>query len=110
MRWTCSPHRGCTPRSPGPSTTPARQVIVDLSGVVLLASAGLVALQDAQMGCEARQGEPLRVVVDHSRPVIRPLQMAGLDQQVRLFYDLHDALHDYDAPSATSSDLDGLHG
>jgi anti-sigma B factor antagonist len=72
--------------------TGAAQVIIDLTAVDFLGSAGLRALLDAQAGCAARKGQPLRVVVDHNRPVIRPLQLTGLDQQLCLYHDVDDAL------------------
>jgi anti-sigma B factor antagonist len=81
----------------------ADPVIVDLSAVVLLASAGLRALQDAHAGCVTRQAQPLRVVVDHNRPAIRPLQLTGLDQVMRLFYDVDEALRAGPSPTADPS-------
>lgn len=66
-------------------------VVVDLSEVSLLGSAGLAALVEAALAAERRQ-EPLRVVVDHTRPVIRPLEATGLDQVLRLYHSVSDAL------------------
>ena len=54
-------------------------VVVDLSGVEFLGSAGIRALVDAA-GVERDDAVPaLRVVVDDTRPVIRPIQLTGLD-------------------------------
>ena len=36
--------------------------------------------------------EPLRIVVDHTRPVIRPIQVTGLDDVLALFDTVEDAL------------------
>jgi anti-sigma B factor antagonist len=66
-------------------------VVVDLSEVSFLGSAGLAALVDAALAAEGRH-EPLRVVVDHTRPVIRPLEASGLDQVLRLHRSVEDAL------------------
>jgi anti-sigma B factor antagonist len=66
-------------------------VVVDLSEVSFLGSAGLAALVEAALAAERRQ-EPLRVVVDHTRPVIRPLEATGLDQVLRLYHSVSDAL------------------
>jgi anti-sigma B factor antagonist len=66
-------------------------VIVDLQQVGFLGSSGLAALIDAQRRAN-RHREPLRIVVDHTHPVIRPLQLSGLDNVLTLFEDLADAL------------------
>jgi anti-sigma B factor antagonist len=66
-------------------------VVVDLTGVTLLGSNGLAALVDA-----ARQAqdldEPLRLVVDHARPVLHPLRITGLDHVLALYPSLDAAL------------------
>jgi anti-sigma B factor antagonist len=66
-------------------------VVIDLSEVSFLGSAGLAALVDAAVAAEARR-EPLRVVVDHTRPVIRPLEATGRDQVLQLYRSVEDAL------------------
>jgi anti-sigma B factor antagonist len=68
----------------------AGPVVVDLTDVTFLASRGLVTLLDARRASSAVT--PLRVVVDHTRPVIRPLQLAGLAEVLTLFHDVHEAL------------------
>lgn len=73
-------------------TTPdAGPVVVDMTEVTFLSSAGLGALVEAHQSAD-RHGEPLRVVVDHARPVLRPLQLSGLDQVLTLFHFLDNAL------------------
>ncbi len=66
-------------------------VVLDLSGLEFLSSSGLgqlVALDE-----EARRtATPLRVVVDPTRPVIRPITTMGLDDVLTLFPTLDDAL------------------
>lgn len=72
-----------------PDTGP---VVIDMTEVSFLSSAGLGALIEAHHEAH-QQGDPLRVVVDHARPVLRPLQLSGLDQVLTLFHFLDNALH-----------------
>jgi anti-sigma B factor antagonist len=74
-------------------------VVIDLSGVSFLASRGLSTLVEAHRAAEP--GQPLRVVVDHARPVIRPLQLSGLDNVLALFHDVAGALADQPEVDAT---------
>jgi anti-sigma B factor antagonist len=64
--------------------------ILDLSAVTFLGSAGLTALVDATRYAEARR-EPLRIVVDSNRPVIRPIQVTGLDDVLSLYHSVDEA-------------------
>ncbi len=66
-------------------------VVLDLSKVTFLGSAGLLLLLDAVRE-ERKRPEPLRVVVDHARPVIRPLELTGLDDVLSLYHTLDQAL------------------
>jgi anti-sigma B factor antagonist len=68
-----------------------RPVVVDLTAVTFLGSHGLAALADAALTAQQRQ-EPLRVVVDETRTVIRPLQITGLDEVLSLYYSVEEAL------------------
>jgi anti-sigma B factor antagonist len=52
--------------------------------VTFLGSPGLQALVDATRAAR-RRNEPLHIVVDHTRPVIRPIELAGLDDILALF-------------------------
>lgn len=72
-------------------SAPARRVVVDLLEVTFLASAGLSALVEAARQAEQRH-EPLRIVVDHRRPVVRPIQITGLDELLVLRRSVADAL------------------
>lgn len=36
---------------------------------------------------------PLRIVVDSNRPMIRPMQVMNLDDELRLYHTVEDALH-----------------
>jgi anti-sigma B factor antagonist len=65
--------------------------LVDLTKVTFLASAGLTALTQATRHA-GRLGEPLRLVVDSNRPVIRPIELTGLDQIFALYHSVDDAL------------------
>jgi len=72
-------------------------VVCDLTDVTFLASAGLSALtaaEDTAAACLT----PLRVVVDHSRPVIMPLHIVGLDKVLALYETVADALLDQRKP------------
>lgn len=79
---------------PGPGP-----VVVDLSAVGLLASKGLGVLVTA-MEDAAREREPLRVVVDYTRSVIRPLHITGLDRVLALYHTVEDALCNRPRPAA----------
>lgn len=65
--------------------------LVDLTRVTFLASAGLTALTQAT-GHARRLQEPLRLVVDSNRPVIRPIELTGLDQVLALYHSVDEAL------------------
>jgi anti-sigma B factor antagonist len=70
---------------------PRRVVVLDLTRVSLLSSAGLSAMWEARQTAQ-RLDEPLRVVVDHARPVVRPLEITGLDRWFELYHTVPDAL------------------
>jgi len=69
-----------------------RPVVVDLSGVDLLGSAGLSLLLEAEQGC-AEAGTPLRLVAS-SRVVLRALEAADLRQVFAVSDTLESALAD----------------
>lgn len=69
----------------------ATSVIVDLSEVTFLSPAGLTVLAESAHLCDCR-GLALRVVVDHSRPVVRPLEMTDMDTELRLYHTLREAI------------------
>ncbi|MFL6124998.1 anti-sigma factor antagonist [Actinophytocola sp.] len=71
--------------------TAGEECIVDLTAVTFLGSAGLAALVDAANLAEARR-EPLRIVVDSNRPVIRPIVVTGLDDVLALYHTVEEAL------------------
>jgi anti-sigma B factor antagonist len=66
-------------------------LIVDLTGVTFLGSPGLQALVDVTNAAHRRR-EPLRIVVDQNRPVIRPIQVTGLDSVLALFDTVEQAM------------------
>lgn len=68
-------------------------LIIDLTGVTFLGSPGLDALVQATRTAR-RLREPLRIVVDHNRPVVRPIEMTGLDGLLALHPTLDHALRD----------------
>jgi anti-sigma B factor antagonist len=69
----------------------SRTVVIDLSEVSFFGSPGIAVLIDAETAARA-SGQLLRVVVDHRRPVIRPLTVMGLTGYLTLFHRLDDAL------------------
>ena len=66
-------------------------VVVDLTEVTFLGSPGLAALVDAVASAN-RRGGPLRIVVDNTRPVIRPIELTGLDDVLALYETVDEAL------------------
>jgi anti-sigma B factor antagonist len=66
---------------------PAQRLVVDLSQVGFLGSAGMSALVDLR---EARPGA--RFVVGENRRVLRPLQITGLDSVLPLYRETEAAL------------------
>ncbi|MCO1574562.1 STAS domain-containing protein [Crossiella sp. SN42] len=71
--------------------TTGEDCVLDLTEVSFLNSAGLTALVEATAHAEARR-EPLRIVVDSNRPVIRPIELTGLDELLRLYHTVEEAL------------------
>jgi anti-sigma B factor antagonist len=70
-----------------------RPVIVDLTQVRFLGSPGLHALARSAHQASQKPGfTPLRVVVDHNRPVLRPIELTGYDALLNLYHDLEDAV------------------
>jgi anti-sigma B factor antagonist len=77
-----------------------RALVLDLTEVTFLGSPGLRALFDgANEAVHHRGFRPLRVVVDHSRPVIRPIEIVGLDNVLALYHDVDEAVRG-DEPTA----------
>lgn len=85
----------------------AGPVVIDMTDVAFLSSAGLGALVEAHRDAD-RAGEPLRVVVDHTRPVLRPLQLSGLDQVLTLFHFLDTAVRGDPAPEGHDGDAGNI--
>jgi anti-sigma B factor antagonist len=75
----------------GIERTRGEPCILDLTTVTFLGSAGLTALVEATSLAEARR-EPLRIVVDSNRPVIRPIHVTGLDDVLRLYHSVDEAV------------------
>ena len=70
-----------------------RPLVVDLTEVTFFGSAGLRTMAESADHAAIRPGfEPLRVVVDHNRPVLRPMEIVGLDAVLTLFYTVADAI------------------
>ena len=73
-----------------------RVLVLDLTAVTFFGSAGLTVLLEAAEDAarHSTAAHPFRVVVDGSRPVIRPLQISGMQAVIRLHHDLDEALRD----------------
>jgi anti-sigma B factor antagonist len=67
--------------------SPGGPCVVDLTGVTFLDSAGLTTLIEVN-----QRAHSLRVVVGSNRPVIRPIQLTGLDGVLALYGTLEEAL------------------
>jgi len=70
-----------------------RTLVLDLTHVRFLGSSGLRTLRDSALESSRHEGfQPLRVVVDQQRPVIRPIEIVGLDQILALYHTVEDAI------------------
>lgn len=70
-----------------------RPVVVDLRDVRFLGSPGLRALAESTEQASAKPGfQPLRVVVDRNRPVLRPIELTGYDAILALYHDVDEAV------------------
>jgi anti-sigma B factor antagonist len=70
-----------------------RVLVIDLTDVTFLGSPGLHALLDTAQEASHHEGfQTLRVVVDHTRPVVRPIELTGLDAVLALYYNVQEAL------------------
>jgi anti-sigma B factor antagonist len=72
-----------------PSGTP---VVVDLTAVSHFCAAGLQTLVDAHRDAGGER-QPLRIVVDRARPVIKPMQVTSLFRELALYHELDDAIN-----------------
>lgn len=68
-----------------------RAVVLDLTDVRFLDSAGLATLLRVTQESEDR-GEPLRIAVDQNRPVVRPIQITGLEHRLALYESVDEAV------------------
>ncbi|WP_345613387.1 anti-sigma factor antagonist [Pseudonocardia adelaidensis] len=70
-----------------------RPVVVDLVDVRFFGSPGLRALAESTEQAATKPGfEPLRVVVDSNRPVLRPIELTGYDAILALYDDVEEAV------------------
>lgn len=77
-----------------------RVLVLDLSAVTYFGSVALAILLETADDLTRRSSalHPFRVVVDQSRPVIRPIQIGGVQSLIRLHHELDDALRDQQPP------------
>ncbi|WP_067673304.1 STAS domain-containing protein [Nocardia miyunensis] len=66
--------------------------VLDLTEVRFLGGHGLSALLKATRAAENRR-QPLRIVVDATQPVIRPIEITGLEEFLALYHSVEEALH-----------------
>lgn len=66
--------------------------VLDLTTVDFLDSAGLATLITTDAYAK-EQGKSLRIAVDSNSPVIRPIEITGLDIVLRLYHTVDEALH-----------------
>lgn len=70
-----------------------RVLVIDLTDVRFFGSPGLRTLFDSAAEAVHHRGhQPLRIVVDDTRPVIRPIEIVGLDGVLALYDTVDDAL------------------
>ncbi|RSM57173.1 hypothetical protein DMH03_28405 [Amycolatopsis sp. WAC 01376] len=71
--------------------------VLDLTTVDFLDSAGLATLITANAHAETH-GKSLRIAVDSNSPVIRPIEITGLDIVLRLYHTVDEALQASNQP------------
>jgi anti-sigma B factor antagonist len=70
-----------------------RVLVLDLSHVRFIGSTGLRTLRESAHAAVHQRGvRPLRIVIDQNRPLIRPIEIVGLDQVLALYHTVEDAL------------------
>jgi anti-sigma B factor antagonist len=70
-----------------------RLLVLDLTSIGFMGSAGLRTLTEATAAATREHGpRTLRVVVDNTRPVIRPIEIVGLDEVLTLHETVDEAL------------------
>ena len=74
-------------------------VVVDLTGVSFLSSAGLAVLVEAHERA-SQQGIALKIVIDGAGSVARAFQAAAIHEHLDLHHTVRDALHEGDGRSA----------
>jgi anti-sigma B factor antagonist len=74
-----------------------RRVVLDLSGVAFLGSAGLALLATT---ATTRGNSSFQVVLGHSHSVRRAIEVAGLDKKLALYDTVDQALTDGGTPNA----------
>ncbi|WP_410655760.1 anti-sigma factor antagonist [Amycolatopsis sp. lyj-112] len=82
--------------------SPGGACVLDLTAVAFLDSAGLAALLAAHAHAETRR-KPLRIAVDSNSPVIRPIEVTGLDVLLRLYHTVDEALHATNRPARSQT-------
>lgn len=78
----------------------SRVLVLDLSAVTYFGSVALAILLETAEALTERSPvlHPFRVVVDQNMPVIRPIQIGGVQSLIRLHHRLDDALSGQQSP------------
>ncbi len=78
----------------------SRVLVLDLSAVTYFGSVALAILLEIADNLARRSSapHPFRVVVDESKPVIRPIQIGGVQSLIRMHHELEEALQDQQPP------------
>ncbi|WP_063036164.1 anti-sigma factor antagonist [Nocardia grenadensis] len=84
-------HRLVEAVSSGLDRTRGGFCVLDLTTVEFLGGHGLSAILKAARAAENRR-QPLRIAVDHNRPVVRPLEVTGLEEFLALYHSVEEAL------------------
>lgn len=85
------PHDEPSTRAVTPRASVCSIVVVDLTGVTFLASAGLELLVAANTAAHEHE-QVVRVIIGDNWSVLRPVQIAGLDGLLAMFATVEDAL------------------
>jgi anti-sigma B factor antagonist len=71
---------------------PGTPIVMDLTEVSHFGAVALQTLVDAHRDAGGER-QPLRIVLDRARPVLRPIQITGLSQVLVLYHELDDAIN-----------------
>lgn len=82
-----------------------RPCVIDLTAVTFMGSPGLATLLEATARARHRH-ITLSFVVDANLPVVRPIQITGIDRELALYHTIAEALASHGAASQPSGPYD----